>query len=70
MAARAGWSLTAERVVKSPEGLDLPAHDPTPGVTTEQSSKPQVPRIAWIRATRPDQEEWSSLTRLQTTDDG
>jgi 3-methyladenine DNA glycosylase AlkD len=23
--ARAGWSLTAERVVKSPEGLDLPA---------------------------------------------
>jgi len=25
MAARAGWSLTAERVVKSPEGLDLPA---------------------------------------------
>jgi 3-methyladenine DNA glycosylase AlkD len=25
MAARAGWSLTAGRVVKSPEGLDLPA---------------------------------------------
>jgi len=25
MAARAGWSLTAERVEKSPEGLDLPA---------------------------------------------
>ena len=25
MAARAGWSLTAERVVKSPEGLDLAA---------------------------------------------
>jgi 3-methyladenine DNA glycosylase AlkD len=25
MAARAGWSLTAERVAKSPEGLDLPA---------------------------------------------
>jgi 3-methyladenine DNA glycosylase AlkD len=25
MAARAGWSLTAERVVKSPEGLDLSA---------------------------------------------
>lgn len=25
MAARAGWSLTSERVVKSPEGLDLPA---------------------------------------------
>src|SRR5678816_49471 len=25
MAARAGWSVTAERVVKSPEGLDLPA---------------------------------------------
>ncbi|MCJ7736842.1 MAG: DNA alkylation repair protein [Anaerolineae bacterium] len=25
MAARAGWNLTAERVVKSPEGLDLPA---------------------------------------------
>ena len=25
MAARAGWSLTAERVVKRPEGLDLPA---------------------------------------------
>lgn len=25
MAARAGWSLTAERVVKSPDGLDLPA---------------------------------------------
>jgi len=25
MAARAGWSLTAERVVKSPEGLDLTA---------------------------------------------
>jgi 3-methyladenine DNA glycosylase AlkD len=25
MAARAGWSLTAERVVKSPEGLDLRA---------------------------------------------
>lgn len=24
-AARAGWSLTAERVVKSPDGLDLPA---------------------------------------------
>jgi 3-methyladenine DNA glycosylase AlkD len=24
MAARAGWNLTAERVVKSPEGLDLP----------------------------------------------
>ncbi|HEX6101263.1 MAG TPA: DNA alkylation repair protein [Thermoanaerobaculia bacterium] len=24
-AARAGWSLTAERVVRSPEGLDLPA---------------------------------------------
>ncbi len=24
-AARAGWDLTAERVVKSPEGLDLPA---------------------------------------------
>lgn len=24
-AARAGWGLTAERVVKSPEGLDLPA---------------------------------------------
>ena len=24
-AARAGWSLTAERVAKSPEGLDLPA---------------------------------------------
>lgn len=24
-AARSGWSLTAERVVKSPEGLDLPA---------------------------------------------
>jgi 3-methyladenine DNA glycosylase AlkD len=24
MAARAGWSLTAERVAKSPEGLDLP----------------------------------------------
>lgn len=24
-AARAGWSLTAERVVKSPEGIDLPA---------------------------------------------
>ncbi len=24
-AARAGWSLSAERVVKSPEGLDLPA---------------------------------------------
>ncbi len=24
MAARAGWSLTAGRVVKSPEGLDLP----------------------------------------------
>src|SRR5262245_58278639 len=25
MAARAGWSLTAERVAKSPEGLDLTA---------------------------------------------
>lgn len=25
MAARAGWSLTAERVAKNPEGLDLPA---------------------------------------------
>lgn len=25
MAARAGWSLTAERVAQSPEGLDLPA---------------------------------------------
>ena len=25
MAARAGWNLTAERVVKSPDGLDLPA---------------------------------------------
>ncbi len=25
MAARAGWNLTAGRVVKSPEGLDLPA---------------------------------------------
>ena len=25
MAARAGWSLTGERVVKSPEGLNLPA---------------------------------------------
>jgi len=25
MAARAGWNLTAERIVKSPEGLDLPA---------------------------------------------
>jgi 3-methyladenine DNA glycosylase AlkD len=25
MAARAGWSLTTERVVKSPEGLDLKA---------------------------------------------
>ncbi len=25
MAARAGWSLTAERVVKNPEGLDPPA---------------------------------------------
>ena len=25
MAARAGWSLTAGRVVKSPDGLDLPA---------------------------------------------
>jgi len=25
MAARAGWSLTAERIVKSPEGLDLEA---------------------------------------------
>jgi 3-methyladenine DNA glycosylase AlkD len=25
MAARAGWSLTAERIVKNPEGLDLPA---------------------------------------------
>ncbi len=25
MAARAGWTLTAARVVKSPEGLDLPA---------------------------------------------
>ncbi len=24
-AARAGWSLTAERVVKSPEGLDIPS---------------------------------------------
>jgi 3-methyladenine DNA glycosylase AlkD len=24
MAARAGWNLTSERVVKSPEGLDLP----------------------------------------------
>ena len=24
-AARAGWSLTAERVVRSPEGLDIPA---------------------------------------------
>src|SRR5262245_58437017 len=24
-AGRAGWSLTAERVVKSPEGLNLPA---------------------------------------------
>jgi hypothetical protein len=26
-AARAGWSLTSERVEKSPEGLDLPAVD-------------------------------------------
>lgn len=25
MAARAGWNLTTERIVKSPEGLDLPA---------------------------------------------
>ncbi len=25
MAARAGWNLTTERVVKSPDGLDLPA---------------------------------------------
>ncbi len=25
LAARAGWNLTAERVVKSPDGLDLPA---------------------------------------------
>ena len=25
MAGRAGWSLTAERVVKSPDGLDLSA---------------------------------------------
>ena len=25
MAARAGWSLTAERIAKSPDGLDLPA---------------------------------------------
>ncbi len=25
MAARAGWALTAERVAKSPDGLDLPA---------------------------------------------
>ena len=25
MAGRAGWALTAERVVKSPDGLDLPA---------------------------------------------
>jgi 3-methyladenine DNA glycosylase AlkD len=24
-AARAGWSLTAERIAKSPDGLDLPA---------------------------------------------
>lgn len=25
MAARAGWSLTSERVAKSPDGLDIPA---------------------------------------------
>ncbi len=25
MAARAGWTLTTERVVKRPEGPDLPA---------------------------------------------
>ena len=25
MAARSGWNLTAERVVKNPDGLDLPA---------------------------------------------
>ncbi len=25
MAARAGWNLTAERIVKSPDGIDLPA---------------------------------------------
>ena len=25
MAARAGWSLTTERIVKTPEGLDLPS---------------------------------------------
>jgi hypothetical protein len=24
-AARAGWSLTSERISKSPDGLDLPA---------------------------------------------
>ena len=25
MAARAGWSLTAERIAKNPEGLNIPA---------------------------------------------
>ena len=25
LAARAGWSLTSERIAKNPDGLDLPA---------------------------------------------
>src|SRR5690606_16318081 len=42
-AARAGWSLTAERISKSPEGLDL--HELLERIETEMPSA--APEVQW-----------------------
>ena len=43
MAARAGWSLTAERIVKNPEGLDIPALLDR----IESQMRNAVPEVQW-----------------------
>jgi 3-methyladenine DNA glycosylase AlkD len=42
MLARAGWSLTAERIAKNPDGLDLPAL--LDRIETEMGNAPSQPQ--------------------------
>jgi hypothetical protein len=65
-AARAGWSLTSERIGKSPEGLDLTALLERPG---EVVARDELVRRLWPEGTFVDFDKSlnAAVTRLRQT---
>ena len=53
-AARTGWSLTAERIVKRPEGLDLP--ELLGRIESEMGNA--APEMQWVHLTLLHESTW------------